>query len=135
MSSGSLSLSFQSCLASVRAAGDKTGLGVGVLVRGTFLISFWCAAGLNGNVEAVLVDQYADGATVCLGVSVDVACWGLPAGSADLMSLSLSVGTILPSVTGDSVSLFSTLVLSVTPSDVVLIHTSSVYSSVCRRLH
>ena len=60
---------------------------------------------------------------------------GLPAGSADLVSLSLSVGTILPSVTGDSVSFFSALVLSVTPSDVVLIHTSSVYGSVCHRSH
>ena len=100
-----------------------------------FLISFWCAAGLNGNVEAVLVGQYADGATVCLGVSVDVACWGLPTGSADLVSLSLSVGAILPSVTGDSVGFFSALVLSVTPLDVVLIHTSLVYDSVCHRSH
>ena len=47
-SSGSSSLSFQSCLASERAAGDRTGSGVGVSVHGTFLISFWCAAGLNG---------------------------------------------------------------------------------------
>ena len=28
----------------------------------------------------VLVDRCSDGATVHLGVSVDVACWGLPAG-------------------------------------------------------
>ena len=106
-SSGSSSLSFQSCLASVRAAGDRTGSGVGVSVRGMlFLISFWCAAGLNSDAEAVLVGQYADGATVHLGVSVDFACWGLPAGSADLVSLSLSVGAILPSVTGDSVGFF-----------------------------
>ena len=73
--SGSSSLLFQSCLASVRAAGDRTGSGVGVSVRGTFLISFWCAAGLNGDAEAVLVDQCVDGATVHLGVSVNVACW------------------------------------------------------------
>ena len=76
LSSGSSSLSFQSCLASERVAGDRTGLGVGVSVCGMFLISFWCAAGLNSNVEAVLVGQYADEATVHLGVSVDVACWG-----------------------------------------------------------
>ena len=55
LSSGSSSLSFQSCLASERAADDRIGSGVGVSVHGTFLMSFWCAAGLNGNVEAVLV--------------------------------------------------------------------------------
>ena len=83
----------------------------------------------------MLVGRCADEATARLGVSVDVACWGLPTGSADLVSLSLSVGTILPSVTGDSVGFFSALVLSVTLSDVVLIHTSSMYGSVCRRSH
>ena len=54
-SSGSSSLLSQSCLASVRAAGDRTGLGVGVSVRGMFLISFWCTAGLNGDGDVVLV--------------------------------------------------------------------------------
>ena len=54
-SSGSSSILLQSCLGSERVAGDKTGSGVGVSVCGTFLISFWCAAGLNGNVEAMLV--------------------------------------------------------------------------------
>ena len=46
----------------------------------------------------MLAVSYADGATIHLGVSVDGACWGLPTGSAaGLVSLSLSVGAILPS--------------------------------------
>ena len=54
----------------------------------------------------MLVDQCAGGATIHLGASNDVACWGLPTGSVCLVSLSLSVGTILPSVIpGDSVGI------------------------------
>ena len=108
LSSCSSSLKSQlSCLATVEAAGEKAGSGVGVYgfkvdgecggsVCGTFLISFWCTAGLN------------DGD--CLGDPGDVACWGLPTGSADLVSF--NVGAILPCL------------LLVTQLDVVLVHTS-----------
>ena len=102
-------------------AGDKTGSGVSVCgfevdgkfggsVCGTFLISFWCTAGSN------------DGD--CLGVPDDVACWGLPTGSVDLVSF--NVGAILPCLllVTQLVSYHTSLL--VTLLDVVLVHTSSI---------
>ena len=107
-------LSQCSVLANSRVADDvcvEVDGGFGGSVHGRFLISFWCAAGSN------------DG--VCLGVPGDVACWGLPTGSAvDLVSF--NVGTILPCLllVTQLVSYHTSLL--VTPLDIVLVHMSLV---------